>query len=201
MPIRRSIDGAKQMTSKQVLLQRAEEQFLKKNYQNALKIYGLILKDYPQLKEAEVGAYLSDMGLENGDDAQALFDYYQAIKRSEKDADVVIDKLMQAIRSTRVIVQQLFDSVSQSHEPEGGIGYEDFLSSVESKGSFAQAFEDMMFSTKVVIQTKAEFIDFITRLVEAGYYEMAAGYLDAVAGDPRVDQDLYALYALLPEGH
>jgi tetratricopeptide (TPR) repeat protein len=189
------------MTSKQVLLQRAEEQFLKKNYQDALKIYGLILKDYPRLKEAEVGAYLSDMGLENGDDAQALFDYYQAIKRSEKDAEVVIDKLMQAIRSTRVIVQQIFESVNQSSEPDGGIAYEDFLTSVEDKGSFAKAFEDIMFSTKVIIRTKEEFVDFVTRLIDAGFYDMAAGYLDTIAGDPRVDQDIYALYKLLPEGH
>ncbi len=187
------------MTNKQVLLQRAEEQFLRKDYLNALKIYGLILKDHPQLKEAEIGAYLSDMGLENGEDAQALFDYYHAIKGSESDADVVIDKLMQAIRSTRVIVQQIFGQNKENEELDGGIAYDDFLQSVEAKGDFTLAFEDIMFSTKVVIRTKEEFIDFVTRLIDAGQHETAAGYLDALAGDPRIDQDIYALYRLLPE--
>jgi len=187
------------MTSKQTLLQRAEEQFLRKDYLNALKIYGLILKDHPQLKEAEVGAYLSDMGLENGEDAQALFDYYQAIKGSGRDAEVVIDKLMQAIRSTRVIIHQIFGGGNEEENLEEGIAYSDFLQSVEEKGDFALAFEDIMFSTRVVIRTREEFIDFITRLIEAGYDETAAGYLDALAGDPRVDQDIYALYRLLPE--
>ncbi|HFC03898.1 MAG TPA: hypothetical protein ENJ74_03390, partial [Nitratifractor salsuginis] len=60
------------MTNKRVLLQRAEEQFLKRDYNNALKIYSLLLRDYPQLKDARIGVFLSDMGLESDEDAQAL---------------------------------------------------------------------------------------------------------------------------------
>jgi hypothetical protein len=187
------------MKSKQVLLQRAEGQFLRKDYGNALKIYGLILRDHPQLKEAEVGAYLSDMGLDNDEDAQALFDYYQAIKDSNRDADQVIDDLMQAIHSTRVIIHQAFGSKSDDAPYEEGIAYDDFVLSIEDKGSFRQAFEDIMFSTKVVITTQEEFIDFITRLIEAGYHDMALGYLDTLAGDPVHDQEIYALYRLIPE--
>jgi len=187
------------MKSEQVLLQRAEEQFLRKDYSNALKIYGLILKDNPQFKEAKIGAYLSDMGLDSDEDAQALFDYYQAIKDSHQDADVVIDELMQAIRSTRVIIHQIFDENKQQYRHRDGIAYRDFLRSIEEKGDFRTAFEDIMFSTKVLIDTKEDFIDFVKRLIDAGYHEMAAGYLDALAGDPVIDQDIYALYRLLPE--
>jgi len=187
------------MKSEQVLLQRAEEQFLRRDYGNALKIYGLILKDNPQFKEARIGAYLSDMGLDSDEDAQALFDYYQAIKDSHQDADVMIDELMQAIRSTRVIIHQIFgENGPKRHYPDG-IAYQDFVQSIHDKGGFRQAFEDMMFSTKVIIDTKEDFIDFVKRLIDAGYHEMAAGYLDALAGDPAVDQEIYALYRLLPE--
>ena len=187
------------MKSKNILLQRAEEQFLRKDYSSALKIYGLILKDYPRFKEAKVGAYLSDMGLDNDEDAQALFDYYQAIKSSDQDADVVIDELMQAIRSTRVIIQQAFGDTRNDAFQESGITYADFLQSIEDKGGFRPAFEDIMFSTKVVITTREDFIDFMQRLIEAEYYDMALGYLDAIAGDPVQDQDIYALYRLIPE--
>ena len=187
------------MKSKNILLQRAEEQFLRKDYSSALKIYGLILKDYPRFKEAKVGAYLSDMGLDNDEDAQALFDYYQAIKGSDKDADVVIDELMQAIRSTRVIIQQAFGGTKSDVLNESGITYADFLQSIEDKGGFRPAFEDIMFSTKVVITAREDFIDFMQRLIEAKYYDMALGYLDALAGDPVQDQDIYALYRLIPE--
>ncbi len=187
------------MNNTQVLLQRAEEQFLRKDYNNALKIYGLILKDHPQFQEAEVGAYLSDMGLENDEDAQALFDYYQVIKRSNTDADEVISNLMQAIHSTRVVIQQAFGASHQDPVYENGIAYADFIQTIEDKGDFKHAFEDIMFSTKVIITTKEDFIDFMQRLIGAGYYSMVLGYLDAMAGDPAYDQDIYALYRLIPK--
>jgi len=189
------------MNNKHVLLQRAEDQFLRKDYDSALKIYGLILRDHPKLKEAKVGAYLSDMGLDNDEDAQALFDYYQVIKRSSSDADRVINDLMQAIHSTRVIIQQAFGEAGKESIHAEGIAYRDFVQSIEEKGDFRQAFEDIMFSTKVVITTKEDFIDFMERLIEAEYYEMVAGYLDALAGDPAYDQDIYALYRLIPKGY
>jgi tetratricopeptide (TPR) repeat protein len=187
------------MQNKNVLLQRAEEQFLRKDYRNALKIYGLILKDHPRFKEAEVGAYLSDMGLDNDDEAQALFDYYQVIKDSQQNADMVIDELMQAIRSTRIVIQQVFGENNDDPSGHDGISYADFVQSIADKGGFRQAFEDIMFSTKVVINTKKDFIDFMERLIAAKYYDMALGYLDALAGDPALDQDIYALYRLVPE--
>ena len=59
------------MNNQRTLLRRAEEQFLRKDYDSALKIYGLILNDHPKLKEAKVGAYLSDIGMENDEEAQA----------------------------------------------------------------------------------------------------------------------------------
>lgn len=189
------------MDNKQVLLQRAEEQFIKKDYNSALKIYGLILKDHPRLKEAEVGAYLSDMGLENDNDAQALFDYYQVIKRSNSDADKIIGDLMQVISSTKVVIHQAFDQPNDYDVYEGGISYEDFVQLIEEKKDFKIAFEDVMFSTKVVITTKEDFIDFIKRLIGAGYYDMVLGYLDAIIDDPIYDQDIYELYRLIPKDH
>jgi hypothetical protein len=141
------------------------------------------------------------MGLDNDEDAQALFDYYQVIKRSSDDADQVIDNLMQAIHSTRIIIQQAFGDDTDKAVQEGGISYGDFIRSIEDKGDFKQAFEDIMFSTKVVITAREDFIDFMKRLIEAEYYDMVLGYLDALAGDPAYDQDIYALYRLIPEGH
>jgi len=185
------------MSNKRVLLQRAEEQFLNHEYDNALKIYSLLLRDYPQMKDARVGVFLSDMGMESDEDAQALFDYYQAIKDSSEDAERIIDELMQTIYATRVVIQeQLLGSLEEA-EIEDGIRYEDFVELIGEKGSFKEAFEDIMFSTRVVIRTREEFIDFIQRLVAAGYREMAAGYLDSLAESFGPDQEIYALYHLI----
>jgi len=54
-----------------------------------------------------------------------------------------------------------------------------------------------MFSTKVVISNKDEFIDFVTRLSKEGFDEMALGYLDASIGLFGNDQDILGLYHVL----
>jgi len=187
------------MTSKTVLLKRAEEQFLRKEYDNAMKIYSLLLREDPQMKDARVGVFLSDMGLESDEDAQALFDYYQAIKNSDEDAEKIIDELMQTIYAARIVIQEQFLGGIEEAELEEGIGYKDFILSVEEKGSFKEAFEDIMFSTRVIIRTREEFIDFIQRLVAAGYRDMAIGYLDSLAESFGYDQEIYGLYHLVNE--
>jgi len=63
-----------------------------------------------------------------------------------------------------------------------------------SRGSFKKTFEDIMFSTKVVITDKEEFIDFVTKLAREGFDEMALGYLDASVSLFGNDQDILALY-------
>ena len=185
------------MTSKTVLLKRAEEQFLRKEYDNAMKIYSLLLRDDPQMKDARIGVFLSDMGLESDEDAQALFDYYQAIKNSNENAEEIIDQLMQTIYATRIVIQEQLLGGLEEVELEEGIRYADFLRLVEEKGSFREAFEDIMFSTRVVIRTREEFIDFIKRLVAAGYQEMAVAYLDSLAESFGQDQEIYQLYHLV----
>ena len=75
-----------------------------------------------------------------------------------------------------------------------GIRYSDFLTLVERRGSFRKTFEDIMFSTKVVITEKDEFVDFITKLSAEGFNEMALGYLDASSHLFGNDQDILALY-------
>ena len=184
------------MVSERVLLRRAEEQFLKREYDNALKLNGLVLKDHPQLKDAKVGAYLCDMGLDSDEEAQALFSYYQAIKELNDDADMIIDELMQAIYSTRVIVHDALSDTFDGIREGDGIGYGDFLELVRDKGSFKEAFEDIMFSTRVVIKSREEFIDFIKMLEKEGYDDVALRYLDNLSDNFGNDQEIYELYNL-----
>lgn len=185
-------------TSKQILLQRAENEFLRGEYANALRNYGLILKDYPTLDEAKVGAYLSDLGIEREEEAQALFDYYQIIKYQKDNAAQIIDSIITSLEDTKLKVQDLLaDSLEEEVEYGEGIRYGDFLELVKQRGSFKKTFEDIMFSTKVVITNKDEFIDFVTRLSKEGFDEMALNYLDASANLFGNDQDILALYHIV----
>jgi len=178
-----------------LLLERAEHEFLKGDYVNALRSYGLILKDYPSLDEAKIGVYLSDLGVESQEEAQALFDYYQLIKTEKENAVDIIDGLIDNLDSSKQHIQELLlDPIEEQVEYGDGIRYSDFLKSVESRGSFKKTFEDIMFSTKVVITNKDEFIDFVTQLSNEGFDEMALGYLDASSHLFGNDQDVLALY-------
>ena len=181
------------------LLMRAEKQFLNKNYESALKIYSLLLSDYPQLKDAKIGAYLSDMGLDSDEDAQALYTYYQIIKDSSDDAEVLIDELMQSIYATRVVIQEALIEPLQEQIADDGIFYNDFMEFVKDKGDFKEAFEDIMFSSKIVIRSKKEFIDFISTLIDNRYYDMALNYLDNLGDSFGFDQDILDLYNNIPK--
>ena len=178
-----------------LLLQRAEHEFLNGDYKNALRSYGLILKDYPALDEAKIGAYLSDLGSESEDEAQALFDYYQVIKGENQNAVEIIDGLIENLDSTKHKLHELLEQpIEEQIEYSDGIRYSDFTALVASRGSFKKTFEDIMFSTKVVITNKDEFIDFVTQLSNEGFDEMALGYLDASTHLFGNDQDVLALY-------
>lgn len=181
--------------SQNLLLQRAEHFFLKGDFVDALRTYGLILKDYPTLDEAKIGVYLSDLGAESEDEAQALFDYYQLIKTEKDNAVDIIDGLIENIDNSKQEIQKLLlDPVKEQIEYADGIRYDDFLQLVESRGSFKKGFEDIMFSTKVIISNKDEFIDFVTQLSSEGFDEMALRYLDATSHLFGNDQEVLALY-------
>ena len=181
--------------SQEVLLERAESEFLKGDFAKALRSYGLILEDYPSLDEARVGVVLSDLGMESEEEAQALFDYYQLIKNEKENASDIIDSFLENLDSSKQKLQELLVAPWEEQvEYSDGIRYSDFLASVKSRGSFKKTFEDIMFSTKVVITNKDEFIDFVTRLSQEGFDEMALGYLDASVSLFGNDQEILALY-------
>ncbi len=181
--------------SQDLLLQRAESEFLQGNYAKALRSYGLILQDYPTLDEAKIGVYLSDLGIESEEEAQALFDYYQMIKSEKENAVDIIDGLIENLDSSKHKLQELLlEPIEEQIEYSDGIRYSDFQELVRSRGSFKKTFEDIMFSTKVVITNKDEFIDFVTQLATEGFDEMALGYLDASSSLFGNDQDILALY-------
>lgn len=177
------------------LLNKAETEFYNKNYDSALTIYGLLLKDYPELKEAKVGVFLSDIGVENSEEAQSLYEYYQIIKDKDKDADSVILDLVESIEGNRARIQQLLsEPFLDQIESENGIKYSDFKAVVKDVGDFKQAFENIMFSTKVIIASKEEFIDFVTLLIDNGFTKMALSHLDYAPKPFEKDQDMLKLY-------
>ncbi len=179
----------------QELLEKAEEKFLSGSYRDALREYAMILKEYPLLEEAKVGAYLSDLGMESEDEAQALFDYYHIIKEQNDNAIGIIDDLLNSINDAKAKVGKLLVQTKQDiFDHTDGVLYDEFLNIIKIKGSFKKAFEDIMFSTKVIIKSKEEFVDFAKRLIDAGYDDIALRYIDSTAHMFNYDKEIVDLY-------
>jgi hypothetical protein len=68
---------------------------------------------------------------------------------------------------------------------------------VETRGSFKEAYQDIMFSTKVAITTKEELIDFINKLIDNNFRHTAYNYLDGFNEFFAYDNELVSLYEKL----
>ncbi len=180
-------------------LSRAEELFSLGKYENALITYGLLLKEYPEHSDAQIGVYLCDIGMENGEEAQALFDYYQIIKSEQEDASAVMIEILSSLDSDKNKIAKLLNIEDDKLEYKDGIAYQEFLQFIEERGDFKRAFEDVMFSTKVILKNKEEYVSFITDLIEKGQEELALQFLDSIGNAFENDQDIYALYHKLKE--
>ena len=79
------------------------------------------------------------------------------------------------------------------------INYEDFQLLIKQRGSFKVAFEDIMFSTKVAIEKKEDFYDFVTKLIDNGFNNMAYNYLEGFQDYFFQDKEIVKLYKRLEE--
>lgn len=180
------------------LLTQAEKKFLGGSFSEALRDYGLALNDNPSLMEAKVGVMLCDLALESEDEAKALFDYYQVIKSSSEHADEIIDKLIESIYTSKTKIHEiLLEPLQEQADYEEGIRYSDFQKHIQTRSGFREAFEDIMFSTRVILTNKKEFISFVNLLIENDFQATAADYLDNTAALFGNDQEILSLYEKL----
>ncbi|KIM08717.1 MAG: hypothetical protein KU29_03005 [Sulfurovum sp. FS06-10] len=135
--------------------------------------------------------------MESTEEAQALYDYYQIIKKEQENANEVMAKLLSTLDTTKEQINELLSSNTESIEYKDGISYQDFINFIDKRGDFKQAFEDVMFSTRVMLKNKEEYILFINTLLNRGQYELALQFLDGSGSSFGQDQEIYALYKKL----
>ena len=180
----------------------ASDDFSKAEYENALRNYALVLKDYPDTKEAYNGAILAEMAMSGEEGAEALFDYYEILRQENaEEADIIISEILETMDGTLEQLTDLFTRpVSENLKYEDGIFYNDFRALVEKEGDFKRIFENIMFSTRVIITEKEDFVDFLERLMENDFKEMALSYLESALAIYPNDQQLRNLLRRLAKG-
>lgn len=183
-------------------LKQANELFLAGQYSEALRDYSLVLKDFPDSKEAYNGAILSDMAMSGESAGEALFDYYTILRSEDiETADTVISEILQTMDGTLDQLAGLFqETMKQRLDYEDGIMYTEFKELVENDSDFNRIFENIMFSTRVIITEKEDFVDFLDNLIDHGYQEMALSYLESALGVYPNDRQLRNLLRRLAKG-
>ncbi|MDD5210883.1 MAG: hypothetical protein PHV62_00580 [Sulfuricurvum sp.] len=184
-------------------LSQANNFFLAGQYSDAIREYSFALEANPLSKEAYNGAILADMAMGGENGAEALFDYY-AILRGEdaEQADIVISEILETMDGTLDQLGSLFDdTMKQRMAYEDGIMYKEFKELVQDDNDFNRIFENIMFSTRVIITEKEDFVDFLDNLIDHGYKEMALGYLESALGVYPNDKQLRNLLRRLAKGN
>ncbi|MCI4399284.1 MAG: hypothetical protein JHC37_01865 [Campylobacteraceae bacterium] len=164
-------------------LESAEKYFIAKNYEKALFEYSLARHENPDSKDVKIGILLCDLAYEMENEAHSLFDYYMiAKKESAENAAELLEKIILSIDGALSATAELLTTPLKDRlDYENAISYDDFLKIVEKRGDFKRAFEDIMFSTRVVISEKKDFISFLESLVANGFNEMAMNYLESAS--------------------
>jgi len=161
------------------ILTRAKENFASANFETAMNQFAEVLQYYPNSQEAYNGVILSEMAMSGESGAEALFDYYEILQIENRDeADMIMSDILQNMDSTldkigELLSKPLIDKI----EYEDGILYSDFKEIVKER-DFKEVFENIMFSTRVIITSKSDFLDFLDNLIENDFKTMAFTYLE-----------------------
>jgi len=160
--------------SKYKTLSQAKDSFSKSDYKNALEKFAAVLQNFPNSKEAYNGVILAEMALSGEGGAEALFDYYEILKEEDKEqADIIMSDILQNMDGSLEKLREVFaEPLRDRLEYEDGILYKDFKAIIDSGESFRETFENIMFSTKVIITQREDFIDFLDNLIENDFAEM-----------------------------
>jgi hypothetical protein len=181
------------------ILEEAHGYFANKEYDIAIFLYSQVLSLEPENIEYKIYPILCDIGGENSEKAQALFEYFTIQKELNQDNAVeFIKDAISAYDGNNELMMKIFKDFSiQTIESLDAIDYEDFLNLVNSRGSFREAYEDIMFSTKVAIKSKKDLIDFIEQLIDNDFNTTAYSYLDNFQQLFTFDDEISKLYEKL----
>jgi len=189
------------MINKSRLLEDANSLFIQRKFDEALLLYSLLVSHFPENKEYRLYSLFCDIALEDESKAIALFDYFTIIKASNLDEAIkYVEDLINAyngnVEKMMNLLKEFNNSTVDSLE---AIKYEDFKKLIQERGSFKIAFEDIMFSTKVAIETKEDFYDFVTKLIDNGFSSTAYNYLEGFNQYFTYDKEILKLYEKLEE--
>ena len=189
------------MINENRVLNEANSLFTQRKFDKALFLYSLLISNFPNNEEYPIYALLCDISIEDENKAIALFDYFFLLKKDDpKEAITYIKNVINAYDGDIEKMMDLLKELNLTTVNQlDAINYEDFQLLIKQRGSFKVAFEDIMFSTKVAIEKKEDFYDFVTKLIDNGFSNMAYNYLEGFQDYFFQDKEIVKLYKRLEE--
>ncbi|AFI03583.1 hypothetical protein [Helicobacter cetorum] len=170
---------------KRALIKNAFLAFKKKHYSKALRLFSEALYLDEEDNKAKIGALLSDIALDFPKEAHSFYELYQNLismqKRSLKHQaeEQILSLIASFDEGLNKMAEALEAQASQKGEELNGILYADFKRLFKERG-FKEAFEDLMFSTRIIFDNKEDFYEFLGYLNQYGYYELAINYIEGM---------------------
>ncbi|MEW6550739.1 MAG: hypothetical protein AB1389_01260 [Campylobacterota bacterium] len=183
------------------ILELANSLYASRKYLKAMQKYSELVSKYPDNEEFKLYILLCDIATENEEKSNMFYDYFSVAKIENLDNAIEYVKGMIKAYDGDVeeITKLLHEISSMAVESLDAIDYKDFLELVQSRGNFKEAFEDIMFSTKVAITSKDDFFDFVNKLIENDFETSAYNYLDGFNEYFSYDSKIQELYKKLEE--
>lgn len=154
--------------------------FYKGRFDEAMNYFSLAY-DKKNDKKLLFFIMLCSLAKSHNDEALMLFEIFK-VKEKVGMTNEDLDEILATLEA-RVDRKDEF-------EEQNAISYDDFMDAVEREGSFKSVFEDIMFSTRVMISNRDDFMDFLENLIKNDFIEMGLNYIESAAmlfaGDERL---------------
>lgn len=162
------------------LLKEGFKLFTHKYYERAYSYFERAFLLAPQNKEAKIGLFLTEHARDYPDSAHTTYEFYQHLlssRTSKLKSQKQILKIIQSMDEATLMLSNNFKNAdSKKTHNLDGILYSDFLKAVSTRGSFKEAFEDIMFSSKLIFTKKKDFYHFLHQLIDNGFAEIGLEY-------------------------
>ncbi|CUU39885.1 hypothetical protein [Helicobacter typhlonius] len=170
---------------------RAFALFIQKQYKQAFELFSHNLQLDSENTESLIGLLLADMAQDFEEQALGIYEYYQILlsqEISKTKARAQILKTIQSLdKSTNKIFSFLRGIENLRADAIDGILYQDFKRI--AKDNFKRAFEDLIFSTKIIFTNKGDFYEFLNQLVENDYQDMSLEYIESLKKNIMYDKE------------
>ncbi|TLD82186.1 hypothetical protein LS68_004120 [Helicobacter sp. MIT 05-5293] len=165
-----------------------------KKYQQAYEFFAKNLALDSDNTESMIGILLADMATDFEEQALGLYEYYQILLTQEISKRQAQKQMLETIKSFDKSTTKIFDTIKTIEalkaDSINGILYEDFKRIAQTKESFKEAFEDLIFSTKIVFTNKSDFYEFLNYLVDNNYEDISMDYIESLKKNVFYDKEI-----------